>query len=82
MKKVVLGLTFLFAIAITNVYFTKQDAEASNAILANVEAIADDSEVVVDFPCNSQKFESCKFTARMADGSIVPAWIDGYVNKP
>ena len=82
MKKVILGLAFLFAMTISNVCFTMQDAEASNAVLANVEAIADDSEVVVNFPCNSQKDAECKFTARMADGSIVPAWIENFVNKP
>ena len=66
-----------------NIYNSQMESKNVDYLtLANVEAIADDNEVIVHFPCISQKGEKCEFIAGTADGSTFPAWIEGYINKP
>lgn len=79
MIKKILGMSFIVAVIAVNVYHSMQKSKSSDAVLANVEAIASDNEVaIVDFPCTTQKDDKCSFTARMADGSTGTATIEGY----
>ena len=75
-------LAMVVALNGMNIYNSHAELDSMDYLtLENVEAIADDNESIVEFPCISQESEDCKFLAKMADGTIVPSWINGYVNK-
>ncbi len=76
-------LAMVVAVSGMNIYNSQMESKNMDYLtLENVEAIADDNEAIVHFPCISQKGEKCQFTAGTADGLTFPAWIDDFINKP